>query len=116
FSSSSWVSPIVLEKKKNSSLRLCVDYRRPNAITKRDSFPLPRINATLDIFKGACCFSTLGLASGYWQVEVRPQDKKKTAFVVPNGLYEFLPEGVGTDNEKTRAIVNWQQSNLPEEV
>ncbi|TNN13673.1 Transposon Ty3-G Gag-Pol polyprotein, partial [Schistosoma japonicum] len=63
-SSSPWASPIVLVKKKDSSLRLCVDYRRLNAITKRDSFPLPRIDATLDALNGACWFSTLDLASG----------------------------------------------------
>ncbi|CAH8628181.1 unnamed protein product [Schistosoma guineensis] len=97
-SSSPWASPIVLVKKKDSSLRLCVDYRRLNAITKRDSFPLPRIDATLDAMKGARWFSTLDLASGYWQVEVRPQDRKKTAFVVPNGLYEFQVMPFGLTN------------------
>ncbi|CAH8671217.1 unnamed protein product [Schistosoma bovis] len=63
-SSSPWASPIALVKKKDSSLRLCVDYRRFNAITKRDCFPLPRIDATLDAMKDARWFSTLDLASG----------------------------------------------------
>ncbi|CAH8599440.1 unnamed protein product [Schistosoma rodhaini] len=97
-SSSPWASPIVLVKKKDSSLRLCIDYRRLNAITKRDSFPLPRIDSILDAVSGACWFSTLDLASGYWQVEVRPQDRKKTAFVVPNGLYEFQVMPFGLTN------------------
>ncbi|CAH8583579.1 unnamed protein product [Schistosoma haematobium] len=97
-SSSPWASPIVLVKKKDSSLRLCVDFRRLNAITKRDSFPLPRIDATLDAMKGARWFSTLDLASRYWQVEVRPQDRKKTAFTVPNGLYEFQVMPFGLTN------------------
>ncbi|CAH8528218.1 unnamed protein product [Schistosoma turkestanicum] len=97
-SSSPWASPIVLVKKKDSSLRLCIDYRRLNAITKRDSFPLPRIDSTLDALHGACWFSTLDLASGYWQVEVRPQDRKKTAFIVPNGLYEFQVMPFGLTN------------------
>ncbi|XP_018651543.1 LOW QUALITY PROTEIN: KRAB-A domain-containing protein [Schistosoma mansoni] len=97
-SSSLWASPIVLVKKKDSSLRLCIDYRRLNAIKKRDSFPLPRIDTTLDAMRGACWFSTLDLASGYWQVEVRPQDRKKTAFVVPNGLYEFQVMPFGLTN------------------
>ncbi|CAI2734793.1 unnamed protein product [Schistosoma spindalis] len=97
-SSSPWASPIVLVKKKDSSLRLCVDYRRLNAITKRDPFPLPRIDTTLDALKGARWFSTLDLASGYWQVEVRPQDRKKTAFIVPNGLYEFQVMPFGLTN------------------
>lgn len=55
-------------------------------ITKRDSFLLLRIGATLNVMKGACWFSTLDLVSGYWQVEERPQDKTKTAVVVPNRL------------------------------
>ncbi|KAH8876832.1 Retrovirus-related Pol polyprotein from transposon opus [Schistosoma japonicum] len=64
-STSPWASPIVIVKKKDNSLRLWVDYRRLNAITKRDSFPLPRIDATLDALGRAQWFSTLDLASGY---------------------------------------------------
>lgn len=84
-SSSPWASPIVLVKKTP----LYVDYRRLNAVTKRDPFPLPLIDATLDTLKGASWFSTLNLASENWQVEVRLQDRKKAAFIVPNGLYGF---------------------------
>nr|CAH8829254.1 unnamed protein product [Trichobilharzia regenti] len=97
-STSPWASPIVLVKKKDGSLRLCVDYRRLNAITQRDSFPLPRIDATLDALGGAQWFSTLDLASGYWQVEIRPEDRPKTAFVVPTGLYEFETMPFGLSN------------------
>ncbi|KAA3674184.1 uncharacterized protein DEA37_0001986 [Paragonimus westermani] len=93
---SPWSSPIVLVRKKNGTLRLCVDYRKLNEITARDSFPIPRIDATLDALHGAQWFSALDLASGYWQVEVRPSDRGKTAFVVPSGLYEFetMPFGL----------------------
>ncbi|CAH8445461.1 unnamed protein product [Dicrocoelium dendriticum] len=95
-SSSPWASPIVLVKKQDGTLRLCVDYRKLNEVTRKDSFPLPRIDATFDALHGSCWFSTLDLACGYWQVEVRPKDREKTAFTVPNGLYEFetMPFGL----------------------
>ncbi|KAA3674480.1 uncharacterized protein DEA37_0007793 [Paragonimus westermani] len=86
---SSWASPIVLVEKKDGSLRLCVDYRRLNAMTKRDSFPLPPIDTTLDALYGAKWFSTLDLASGYLQVEVRPAYRQKMASIIPSELYEF---------------------------
>nr|VZI42587.1 unnamed protein product [Spirometra erinaceieuropaei] len=95
-SSSPWTSPIALVPKKDGSFRLCVDYRRLNAVTVRDSFPLPRLDDTLDALGNAASFSTLDLKSGYWQVEIHPDDRHKTAFTVPQGLYEFqtLPFGL----------------------
>ena len=69
-----------------------------NDITRKDSFPLPRIDCTLDALNGASWFSTLDLASGYWQVEVRPADRMKTAFVIPSGLYEFETMPFGLTN------------------
>ena len=95
-SSSPWSSPVVLVKKKNGDLRLCVDYRKLNEVTRRDAFPLPRIDDLFDALAGARFFSTLDLASGYWQVEVKQEDRPKTAFSVPSGLYEFqtMPFGL----------------------
>lgn len=89
-SSSPWASPIVLVKKKDGSLRFCIDYRELNSVTKADVFPLPRIDDLLDQLGESKFFSTLDLASGYWQVQVHPDTVEKTAFVTHQGLYELL--------------------------
>lgn len=77
-------------------LRLCVDYRQLNSKTRRDAYPLPRIDESLDALSGARWFSTLDLASGYNQVPVAEADKSKTAFCTPFGLFEFnrMPFGL----------------------
>ena len=74
----------------------CVDFRKVNEITKKDAYPIPRIDDTLDALAGAKFFSTLDLASGYWQVELEEMDKEKSAFTTPYGLYEFnvMPFGL----------------------
>ena len=77
-SSSPWSSPIVLVKKKDGSARFCVDYRKLNAVTKKDAYPLPRVDDTLDTLAGSKFFSTLDLINGYWQVEVTEEDRQKT--------------------------------------
>ena len=95
-SKSPWSSPIVLVKKKDNSLRFCVDYRKLNDITYKDAYPLPRIDDTLNTLAGSNWFSTLDLLSGYWQVEVDKKDQPKTAFCTTEGLFEFkvMPFGL----------------------
>ncbi|GBO25478.1 Transposon Ty3-I Gag-Pol polyprotein [Araneus ventricosus] len=95
-SESSWSSPVVLVKKENSEWRFCVDYRRLNKVTKKDVYPLPRIDDALGCLAGARIFSMMDLKSGYWQVELDDKDKEKTAFVTPDGLFEFkvMPFGL----------------------
>ena len=95
-SCSPYASPTVVVRKKDGSIRLCVDYRQLNAKTRKDAFPLPRIEETLDSLGGAKLFSTLDLASGYNQVSMAPKDRHKTAFCTPFGLFEFnrMPFGL----------------------
>lgn len=91
-----YASPIVLVKKKDGSLRMCVDYRQLNGKTRRDAFPLPQIEDSLDALHGAQWFLTMDLSSGYNQVPVAEKDKAKTAFCTPFGLFEFnrMPFGL----------------------
>ena len=97
-SSSPWASPVVLVRKKDGSLRFCIDYRNLNSVTKGDTFPLPRIDDMLDQVGKSKFFSTLDLAAGYWQVQVHPDSCEKTAFITHQGLYEFSVMPFGLKN------------------
>ena len=95
-SQSPWVCPVVLVPKKDGQLCFCVDYRRLNSITKKDVYPLPRIDEILDALGKTSYFSSLDLASGYWQVELDPESQNKSAFTTHRGLFEFtrMPFGL----------------------
>ena len=95
-SSRPWASPVVLVRKKDGSLRFCIDYRHLNLVTKPDVFPLPRMDDLLDQLGQFKFFSTLDLASGYWQVKMHPDSREKTAFITHQGLYELkvMPFGL----------------------
>ena len=95
-SSSEWASPLVIVTKKDGGIRLCVDYRQLNQVTKFDAYPMPRIEELLDRVGDAEFITTLDLAKGYWQVPMQEEDKEKTAFTSPRGLYQFttMPFGL----------------------
>ena len=98
-SSSPYSAPIVLQKKKDGSWRFCVDYRDLNDVTVKNAFPIPKTNQSFDALRGAKIFSSLDLASGYWQVPVAPEDRQKTAFVTPDGgLYGYIKTSFGLSN------------------
>uniref|UniRef100_A0A5S6Q9H7 RNA-directed DNA polymerase n=1 Tax=Trichuris muris TaxID=70415 RepID=A0A5S6Q9H7_TRIMR len=95
-SHSPWAFPVVMVRKKDGAWRFCVDYRKLNAVTVRDVHPLPRVDDVLDRLGESRYFSKLDLRSGYWQLEVEESDRPKTAFVTPDGLFQFrrMPFGL----------------------
>jgi len=88
-SSSLWASNLVVVKKKDGSYRYCVDYRKLNSLTRRDAYPLPRIDTCLDTISGSNCFSTFDLRTGYHQVPMHPDVANKTSFITRTGTYRF---------------------------
>lgn len=87
---SEWCSAPVLIRKRDGSVRWCVDYRALNNVTIKDVFPLPNVEECLDTLQGNIWFSKLDANSAYWQVRVSKEDQKKTAFITKYGLYEFV--------------------------
>jgi len=95
-SDSPWSQPLVIVTKKDGSPRFCVDFRKLNCMTKKHIFPMPRVDEVLDSLGDSCYFTTLDLASGYWQIPLKPEDREKTAFCTRQGNFEFrvMPMGL----------------------
>jgi hypothetical protein len=97
-SSLSWGCPALFVKKKNQSLRLCVDYWSLNAITIKSKYPLPYIDILFDQLVGVMVFSKVNLCSGYHQIKIHPEDVPKIAFSTRYGLYEYFVMSFGLTN------------------
>ena len=97
-SASPWGSPILFVKKKDRSMRMCIDYRSLNVVTIKNKYPLPRIYDLLDELQKAKFFSKINLRFSYHQMKIRPSDILKTAFVTRYGQYEFTVVSFGLTN------------------
>lgn len=95
-SESPFSSPIVVVRKKNGDVRVCIDYRKLNTQTVKDSYALPNLEESFSELTGSRWFSVLDLKSGFYQIEMEEADKHKTAFVCPLGFFEFnrMPQGI----------------------
>ena len=97
-SDSPWAAAVVMVPKKNGEWRLCSDYRPLNGVTKKDSYPLPRVDESLDLVSGSAWFSSLDLRSGYYQMPLAPSARPKTAFCTGRGLWQFKVLSFGLCN------------------
>jgi hypothetical protein len=113
-SSSPWGYPALFVKKKDQSLRLCVDYRPLNAVTVKNKYPLSRIDILFDQLAGAKVFSKVDLRSGYHQIKIRPEDVPKTTFSTRYGLYEYLVMSFGLTNASAHFMYLMNSVFMPE--
>lgn len=105
-SSSGWSSPVLMVPKKDGTHRFCVDFRKLNAVTKRDAYPLPYISAILDRLRNATYLSSLDIKSAYWQVPVAQESRDYLSFTVPGrGLFRFCRMPFGLHNSPA----TWQR-------
>jgi hypothetical protein len=97
-STSPWASPVLMIRKLDGGIRFCIDYRRLNAVTVKDCYPMPLIDDILDVLGKAKLFSTMAIASGYWNVPMAAGSVEKTAFMWKYGLFEWLVMPFGLCN------------------
>jgi hypothetical protein len=97
-STSPWAAPMLFVEKKDSTKRMCIDYRALNEVTVKNKYPLSRIEDLFDQLRGATVFSKIDLRSGYHQLRIRPADIPKTTFITKYGLYEFMVMSFGLTN------------------
>jgi hypothetical protein len=113
-STSHWGCPALFIKKKDESLRLCIDYRPLNAVAIKNKYPLPRIDVLFDQLVGAKVFSKIDLCSGYHQIKIRASDVPKTTFSTRYGLYEYLVMSFGLTNAPTYFMYLMNSVFMPE--
>ena len=101
-------------KKKDQSLRMCVDYRPLNVVTIKNKYPLPRIDILFDQLSKPKVFSKIDLRSGYHQIKIHPKDVLKTAFSTRYGLYEYLVMSFGLTNAPTHFMYLMNSVFMPE--
>ena len=113
-SSSEWAAPIVLVKKKDGSLRMCVDYPRLNSVSRVDAYPMPRIDDLIDRLGRAKYITTLDLTREYWHMPVAEKDRDKTAFTTPFGLFQFnvMPFGLNGAPASFQRMMDHDQRSL----
>ena len=97
-SASSWASPCLLVEKSDKSPQCCTDFRKVNAVTKLDSYPLPRVEECVDQVGAAKYVSKFDLLKGYWQVPLTPSAQEISAFITPYGLFSYTIMGFGLRN------------------
>lgn len=116
-SNSPYSSPVVLARKKNAEYRFCVDFRAINKITRKDAYPLPRVEESQQILRNNHFYITLDLLSGFWQIPLAEKDRHKPAFATRNGLYQFRVMPFGLTNapvtfqrlmDKVFSGLNWK--------
>ena len=116
-----WASPIVFVPKPDGSMRFCVDYRRLNQMTVRDSYPIPRMDECIDSLGDASVCTNLDANCGYWQIEIDEADRDKTTFTSHHGLYRFVRMPFGLKNapgtfqraaDVIQSKVKWQSAHV----